>query len=622
MQLQSVSGNLFFLVAFIHCIFYYIVNFSFTMQILSRNKIFSVLKEIFTSYFQAIFLYSMTIRITVLLSGMYSIYGDILAMLFLLAYNFIACISVLSNVAKAVNATNSKKTNDTSYNLFLSSIHFVLFLFFTISLILFVLNRFQDSSIKKNILFTFFSILCFVKFVGNFATKLGDVIADYRNKVLNNTEEDQNSTVFDYLDNIGDVIGDMLSNFVDLFMLTILMMCCINLNINYDDYIHKSFTLIGKLATFFLSIAILQTFVSYKKLFNFVDYIFILNGCIWILVDSLRRNMTIWSIKSFSLKSMHPDLSYLMFFVIIVILLDLTKKLNVYQSTYKTNKEYYESIGSYCLLHSFGVSLFLTIKFLFLSYLLGKIVSSIYGTFDFSEIMLGPILWQYLFLFSCYYFWKSCIGVIADSTGGFLEKIKIQRNEQNLSCTNLQESIDTLEEHDQIGNISKLETRVFLCTVFFVTIVANVKTYGFLLAVYFIIFVLITLFIRLWRDFSNNQKITYSEIFNRISRQCAFFINTFCIVMARLVVQSKIYPIWHENIISIIYCALCISLLTGIYGGLLDIYKKYSKEDRVSDVLKKAFVQHDILGDFLKDVLSPILYTISVLSLYIFLCFQ
>ena len=622
MQLQSVSGNLFFLVAFIQCIVYYIVNFSFTMQILSRNKIFAVLKNIFSSYFKSILIYSMTVRLIVLILGMYSIYGDILAILFLLAYTFVACVSVLSNVAKCVYSENSQKNNNTSYNLFVSSIHFVLFLFFSVSVILFVLNRFQDSAVKKNILFTFFSILCFVKFVGNFATKLGDVIADYKNKVLNNIEEDQNNTVFDYLDNIGDIIGDMLSNFVDLFMLIILIMCCINININYDDYIHKSFTLIGKIATFFLTVAIFQTFVSYKRLFGFIDYVFIFNSFVWLLIDSLRRNITIWSIKSFSLKSMHPDIAYLMFFVVIVLLLDFTKRFNIYESTYKTNKSYYETIGSYCLLHSFGISLFLTICFLFISYLLGKVVGSIYGTFDFSEIMLGPILWQYLFLFSCYYFWKSCIGVIADSVGGFLEKIRMQRNEQNLPSTILPETIAILEEHDQIGNVSKFETRVFLCTVFFVTVVSNLKTYGFLLAVYFIIFMITSLFINLWKNFANKENITYSEIFSKISIFCALFINTFYLVMSRLVTQSKIYPVWHENIISIIYCTLCFSLFSGIYGGLLDIYKKYSKADRTSDELQKSFIQHDILGDFLKDVLSPVLYTISVLSLYIFVCFQ
>ena len=623
MKLSFVSfvpGNLFFVLAFTYCFVYYVLNFNFLLKVLANTLVLNTLFLMLKKYFKYIFLYGLIFRIILLVSGVYSFYGDLLASLFILVYIFLSSTTVFSNVAKIISSNDYIKRTDVPYNLFLASFNLVLFLFFSVVGMILVLNFFSDGISRRSILFTFFSITCLTKLTGNILTKIGDVVADYKNKIEENIEEDKNTTVFDFLDNVGDIIGDMFSNFLDLFMLIILIMCCSNMCVHFDDYLYKSFGCIGKLFSFFAIISFIYSFVSYKFLFKIIDYIFILNAFFWILIDSFNRNAAIWNSKSFCLKSVIPDLAYLLFFSILLILFDLAKKLDFYKKSYKQNKEYYESIGSYCLFYTFAISMILACLCLFIMYLSSTITSLIYGSFNFSTIIMGSILWQNLFLFSCFYFWKSCIGILADSVSGFLNKVKIENESYGSKHNDFTETENILEDHDRYGNICKLESRVFLCSVFFVSVISNIKTYGFILAVYGIVFVVTIIFINLWKQFINTKDVTYNLLFNKISRVSFYFMSIFIIVLVKIVLQSKLNKIWLENVIAVSYGALYISLASCIFGSLLDIYKKYSNDDKVSNELKKAFIKHDICGDFMKDVLSPTMYTVSILSLYAILC--
>ena len=455
--------------------------------------------------------------------------------------------------------------------------------------------------------------------VGNITTKLGDVISDYRNKIVNNIEEDANNSVFDYLDNIGDIIGDMFSNFTDLLLLIIIVLCCINMHINFEDYIHKSFSCIGKLFSFFFVTGILQSFLSYFQLSKFIDFIFILNVVFWLFIDALRRNLSIWNCFSFSLKSMIPDIAYLLFFISLLALFNFYSLFNFYRRSYLQNKEFYNVLGGYCIFYSIAYSLFKSCSIFFITFLMSKLVSTIYGNFNFNQLVLGPVLWHYLFLFSCYCIFKSFIGVAADSAGGFLSKINMTPEYTN-KVHFLEEIGDIYEQYDQLGNIYKLETRIFLCVLLFLTVISNIKAYGFVFAVYFMTGCIMYVFIKIWKDLMNRKEVTYSNIFVTINRHVALLASVFLFVIIRLVVQSKLNILWYENVISITYVSLFLSIFSGIFGSMLDVYKKHSNNDFVSHEYKKTLIQHDICGDFLKDVLCPTMYSISAISILALAC--
>ena len=229
--------------------------------------------------------------------------------------------------------------------------------------------------------------------------------------------------------------------------------------------------------------------------------------------------------------------------------------------------------------------------------------------------MLGPILWQYLFMFSCYYFWKSCIGTLADSIGGFIKKVELENHFDNDD-----EYDNELEEFDKIGNISKMETRIFAGVIVFITLIYNMKSYGFVIAIYLLLAVIIQMFLLLWKKLSDNVQYTTKEIFSSISKSVMYFLTIFLLVLIRLMYQCKNNNLIYESIASIAYGSLIISIISAIFGGLLDIYKKYSNDDRLSASTKKAFIVHDLLGDISKDVICFIMFTISIIIMFAIIC--
>ena len=72
------------------------------------------------------------------------------------------------------------------------------------------------------------------------------------------------------------------------------------------------------------------------------------------------------------------------------------------------------------------------------------------------------------------------------------------------------------------------------------------------------------------------------------------------------------------GITSIVYFCMFMCCFTAILGSFYDIFKKHGEEAKEERGVQKTLIQQDIVGDYLKDVLSPTMYTVALSVMFVY----
>ena len=587
----------------------------------------SLFKEVAYSMFKFcayIFMYSTSLRMSYMLTGQYSFIGDMSANMFAILSIFTCLFSVISYVSYIVTLDNKYIF---SYSI-LYSLMPVMFLLLCSTLLCYL---HQHCNIMM--FFIIFMFLSVFKISGNFTTKVGDIIADYDEKIIKKQSEDKSNSVFSFIDNIGDIIGDLFGTFVDyisLFMLCMILMYITN-SFTLFNYLFFLNNIIGKLIIYSIIMSILVYFKGSKAFFKYTDYVLIIS----VFISHLFYVLKILYSLGLGYKAIgsvfYLDMMNLTFFSVASLSISLLTSLRLYDrfACCFVKMVSIMPIVSISILCSMGY----VFAYMFINYV--HCVSKFIFWFFKTDINSLSFLNHFIF-FGLYYVFKTVFGALVDSSCGFFKKKineqtkSVQKrsddSEQNKSKKQIKNeeiinSIEnTLEHYDATGNMFKFETKLFFMYIGYVLYeIVSQNTYKILLVQDFmsmIPFLVVIVFMSLcYRMYSNINTYSFNDIINLTVKYAfaTFYILSnllFTIVFVKSSVSISYMRVLHSGLM---YLFLIQSIVFYFIGTMFDVIKKKveNNEITVNEDIYSLLLQLDLIGDCFKDVIGPFMFSIS-----------
>lgn len=564
-------------------------------------------------------LFSFLTRFIIYLRGNYTLLGDLFSMFILVLFWLSSISNLFSLIEEMFIIAKNKKGKlymlstifDNSYSFMLSYILIILFMVY-----------FPNHSYTKNYILTTLLMLLPFKASGCFLTKTSDIIIDYKEKIEGQRKEDETQHSFSYLDNIGDIFGDLYGMFSSYLIL--FSMIFVNLDIS-QIYVLRYHIILsgGLLAFFYFTFQIISNIVGYKKSIKYIDLLFIFNILIFSTISILQK-MFIFNIK-FTPKNIwglaNRHLVVILLFASIAIINSIILFFNLYEYYARKIYEYSRKM----LINNVIINVFV-------SYISTHILFYIFHLlFKLQIIYIHKRKWQidlifvkYFIFFSAYYILKTTFGCFADSANGIFtkeakRKFKSTEEKEETIEFGIQEITrvsNTFEEYDNVGNIYKLESKIFLISITYIFYEFTIKSIkATIFSDFHNLFTALTI-ITFWyflnQALKNYDKNNYKK---HISEQ---------VIIGGILMIEFIWSITgtaslsNNNIImllsGIMYYYLFLSLFFAISGSLFDISKKYVELNHNTDTkIKTEMIKADMYGDIMKDVLSPISISISYL---------
>ena len=471
-----------------------------------------------------------------------------------------------------------------------------------------------------------FCVLSFgIKIAGNYVTKVGDIVADFKNKILTDKGEDNDTTKFDYIDNIGDVIGDMFGNIIDLSSLGLLILG-ISQSDNINDAMIYLFVAMGEVLSFILiwtglSI-VLPNFMN--KMLKHIDLCFVLNIIAWSLFHGWQRTVKLYGVNSIYLSCISKDYYYTLFFASIILCHYILTGAGLYRSIYNNSKKFAEGLGTYSIIFVGCISLIITYCIIYVIYFAIAIFKNelIFSSY---YMLTGNVLFRLFMSFASYQVFKTTIGVFADSICGVYKKIILEDEDIKKSKTCQSTIVDVenqLDLLDSYGNKFKMDTKTFINSVLLAIVVSNSALYQYSFFTYIVASLLVLSFFLVWYRTSilDIKNISYSQLYRIIFIHAYYFFWIVVVVLFRVTNHTMLNP--KGLLFHIAMETVFLSLFGAISGSIMDMNKKTYKEVtpkiEFNKETYKTFVKIDLIGDFLKDVFSPTFYTIGFISILLF----
>ncbi|BCL65683.1 inorganic H+ pyrophosphatase [uncultured bacterium] len=568
-------------------------------NIISNTHIIKIFKTTIYDYF------IMTLLVTlgsISMGNKFSIFGYIFGLLFLsiiiissICLSFV-CANEISQLK--INKINEYKNKIKNTILESTSVLSILTILLT-SIIINNIISLKDNRIFITMIFVFLS----TKILGHYYTKMGDIISDFKNKILSHNKEDNSLDDYSKIDNIGDIFGDCYGEIISFIILA----CFIfkftfmgsNMTDTYGSYLDKSYIItiimyilyhindkIKNLGLIFLLINIIFNIIEpFIKYFAYYGYN---------ITDVLR-----YSIVNFG--------SQLFILLPVLLILFLFNNIIIYITNYLYKRCVQIPICG--IIENISISTLLAFIIPTISIVSVRIANqylsiSYYSLFELFTICGSICLYNTIF------------SVFADSINGIIKK-------KNLITNNQQEEnkiIDEyLEELDNNGNILKLEAKILMNIFAQILILLKSGIINFYikindLYIFLIFFVVFTTFSTLiYKSFIDINNI------KRYMYELPFY--TFLVLITGNIGIGVIFNFNKTYGISVLMFLLSISNFSNIAGSIFDCIKKKAEINNYKDIdleNYKIIVQNDIIGDFLKDVLGPILFGISI-SCFIYL---
>lgn len=467
----------------------------------------------------------------------------------------------------------------------------------------YISNLKGDIKLLSTITFVFLS----TKILGHYYTKMGDIISDFQEKIVKHNKEDSSLNDYSKIDNMGDIFGDCYGEIISfilisyfLFKLTVLKTQLIHIHGSYLDksYIicivihiinnkNKSIKNIGlAVLSLILMLNIIDPIIKYLAYHGYH------------LIDVIRYTCYNFTTQLYIII---PTL---------IIIFSFRPLIN-----FVANYLYIRSISiPICgLLENISISILISFIITTLSIISIKIANKYLSISHFA-------LFEVFSICGCICLYNTIFATFADSINGIIKKRNILFEQSDNERDKITD--EYLEELDNSGNVLKLEAKVLMNMFAQILILINsgIKSFQVRLNDLYLLLIFLTIFTTFSSIIYNfhlsdnkNKKYIYELPF-----------YTFIVLITGHVGIKSVFGINKSYGISILMFLLSISNFANISGSLFDCIKKKAeinkdnKDIRSSTENYKIIVQNDILGDFLKDVLGPVLFGISV-SCFIYL---
>lgn len=454
---------------------------------------------------------------------------------------------------------------------------------------------------NNKLLSTVTFMLITIKILGHYYTKLGDIINDFKNKIINYDKEDKSLDEYSKIDNIGDLFGDCYGEIISfiifacfLFKFTFLKT---QLTYAHSSYLEKSYIIC----------IIMYILSNKKKSIQKPGIILLVSILVLNLLDPIVKYFTyhgynIMDISRFIIYNLSTQL-----YIVLPVLFILFVFRRVIQiiAVYLYNRSisipvcgFIENISISVIL-SFIIttiaisSVMLARKYLFISY------SSLFDIFS---------------ICGCICLFNTIFSTFADSANGVIKKRNMYFNNYNAEKDKITD--EYLEELDNDGNILKLEAKIIMSYFVQVLICINSGLCNFNIKVndLYIILVVMTIF-------STFSKIIYESYISEGNKKYIYTLPfyTFLVLITGHIGINTVFNINKSYGYAILMLLTSISTFANISGSLFDCTKKKAEmENNINSDNYKIIVNNDIIGDFLKDTLGPSLFGI-VISCFIYL---
>ena len=593
---------------------YYAIS---AMEYIYRQQIFKEVTISLFKFMMYVFMYSVGLRVSCVLANCYMLVGDLSANIFACFAIFMCAFSVVNYVSYIVNTINldPSKVNLFGYSMLYAFMP-VMFLLLC-STLLCGLNQYCSMYM----FFMIFMFLSVFKIAGNFTTKVGDIVADYDKKIVKKQEEDKGDCVFSFVDNIGDIIGDLFGTIVDycgLLMLCIVFMCMTN-SFTMFNYLFFLNNVLGKIIIYSVIMSIMIFVRGNRMFFVYTDYVAVLSAFISHLfyVTKILCNLGIGYKSIYSV--FYLDMMNLSFFSFAIVSISLLTCLRFYDKFAICFIKLVETMPIVAI--SVICCFSYVFAYLFINYVhfTSKFIFWLFNT-DISALSFL----NHVVFFGLYYVFKTVFGAMVDSSCGFFKKI--MNNSTDESQQQRVDAIETiLENYDATGNLFKLETKLFfvyLAYVLYEMVAQNVYKLSLAHDIMSIVpFIVSIVFMALcYKMYTNKDSYDFSGVVNLTTRYAfaTFYIITNLLFTIMFVKSSR--SMFYMKILhsGIMYVFLVQSVVFYFLGSMFDIIKKKveTNEINVESNVYNLLLQLDLIGDCFKDVIGPFMFSISN-----FMCF-
>ena len=478
----------------------------------------------------------------------------------------------------------------------------ILTILVTSIIISYITNLKEDVKLLSTITFVFLSI----KILGHYYTKMGDIISDFNEKIVKYNKEDNSLDDYSKIDNMGDIFGDCYGEIISfillayfLFKFTVLKTQLIQ---TYGSYLDKSYI-----------ICIMLHIINNKNKkiknvgFIVLSIILVLNVMDPIIKYLAYHGYYLSDVIRYILYNFTTQI-YVVVPTLIVIF--SFRALINFVSDYLYNRS--TSIPICGLLENISISILISFIITNISIISVKIANRYLSISHFA-------LFEVFAICGCMCLYNTIFSAFSDAINGIIKKRNIVSEQSETDYEKYSITDEYLEELDNEGNVLKLEAKVLMnmFAQILILIYSGIKNFQIKINDLYVLLIFITIFTTfssiLYRSHlssSKDKKYIYELPF-----------YTFIVLITGHVGIKSLFNISRSDGITILMFLLAVSNFANILGTLFDCIKKKAemqKDSCLNTENYKIIVQNDILGDFMKDVLGPVLFGISV-SCFIYL---
>lgn len=481
--------------------------------------------------------------------------------------SLICLVFVCSNEICKINISESEKYKNKIRNIISESTTVMSIL--TILLTSIVINNISNYRDNK-VLNTSIFVLLAIKIIGHYYTKMGDIISDFKEKIINQNKEDNSLDEYSKIDNIGDIFGDCCGEVISFIILTCFLFKFTVLETQithtYGSYLDKSYIIC--IIMYILSI---KNRKSCKLGYIVLSIVLIIN-----LIDPIIKYFAYhgYNITDIIRYIYYNFITQLYILIPTLIILFSFNKIIKIVTSYLYNRSI--SIPICGLIENISISLLLSFSIITMTILSIKITNK--------YLFISHLaIFEIFSICGCVCLYNTIFSTFADSINGIIKKKNLKLNKTLDKYDQITE--EYLEELDNNGNILKLESKVLMCLFAQTLILIKSGITNFKIRINDLYIFLI--FITILTTFSSIIYKTYIEDSNTKKYMYELPFYTFIVLITGHIGISILFSISKTYGISVLMLLLLISNFSNISGSIFDCIKKKAEINNYKEKIWK-----------------------------------